>query len=116
VVQVATPVVTFTDAVEQPVIVVPFVANDMVPRNGAGRVALAGGATVAVKVTVPSTLIAAPAGVRVTVVLALVTAKVAVPVTVLVTVSVAITVWAGPDVTRARLLKTCTPASPETKV
>jgi hypothetical protein len=93
--QVATPVVAFTDWVEQAanaVVVVPLDANFMVPRNGAGRVAFAGGATVAVKVTKPSTLVAAPAGVMVTVVLAFVTARVAVPVIELVTVSVAITV------------------------
>jgi hypothetical protein len=112
VVQVAMPVLAFTDCVEQPVIVVPFDANDMVPWNGiVTEPALA--ATVAVKVTEPFTSIAAPAAVIVTAEFALLTVTVADPVMEPVTVSVAVTVWLpAPTVTSATpLVKVCTPWS-----
>jgi hypothetical protein len=112
VVQVATPVFTFMDCVGQPAIVVPFDANDMVPLNGI-ETEPALGATVAVKVTEPFTLIAAPAAVIVTVGVALLTVTVANPVMEPVTVSVAFTVWLpAPTVTSATpLVKMCTPSS-----
>ena len=70
--QVATPVDEFTGRAEQPVIVAPFEANSMVPPKRT-ETEPAFGAAVAVKVTVPSTLIAAPAAVIVTVVSCLLT-------------------------------------------
>jgi hypothetical protein len=104
------PVLAFTDCVEQLAIGVVFDANDIVPPNGMEtEPALA--AAVAVKVTEPFTLIAAPAAVIVTAEAALVTVTVANPVMEPVTVSVAVTVrLPAPTVTSATpLVKVCTP-------